>query len=175
MPLKLQTNNWSIPHPTGMQHCICNRQEEAGIISQQTQVSSSYRGRMQAPNLAWELITALRSSLPPAALPTSSREGDRGQEFLTMGKHWAAGKCQHLGTLATEGIKSSHTPKAIGNCYYSHLVSPAMDSCVFWETLRNIWAYPAWRCLHRVRGEHSSRQSVWSRSLTTPSEEGTAF
>lgn len=28
---------------------------------------------MQAPNLAWELITAFRSSLPPAALPTPPR------------------------------------------------------------------------------------------------------
>lgn len=56
MPLKPQSNSWSIPYPIGMQHCICNRREEGGITSHQSQVSSQSRGRMQAPNLAQELI-----------------------------------------------------------------------------------------------------------------------
>lgn len=84
MPVKPQSNSWSIPHPTGMQRCICNRREEGGITSLQTQVSSQSRGRMQAPNLAQELITALRSSLPPPHHP-GHREAKGRQEFLTMG------------------------------------------------------------------------------------------
>lgn len=65
---------------------------------------------MQAPNLVREFSIALMSPLPPLLSclhHPGHKKADGGQEDLTMGWHQAGRKCQHLGTLATEGIKSS--------------------------------------------------------------------
>lgn len=92
MSLKPQNNDRSIPHPTGMQHGICNRQEEGGSISHQTRSAASL-GVQQQPQEQDTGTKTCMESLPLGALRLplpyphhpDHREADGGQEFLTMG------------------------------------------------------------------------------------------